>query len=116
MNPLAQLAGERVQHRAPRSGNGHRGTLGVQRLRDRPSNAAGRAGDKRRPAGQVEHHGFPATAWGECAAAIASFAVAISPGPPTEIPMAPSAMRLTRPLSTLPAPISKNRVTPRLAM
>ena len=35
-----------------------------------------------------------------------------SSGVPTDVPTAPSAMRLTRPLSTLPAPISKNRVTP----
>ena len=45
-------------------------------------------------------------------AANASLAPAISFGPATDTPTAPSAMRLTSPLSTLPAPISKNRVTP----
>ena len=52
----------------------------------------------------------------DCAEANAAFAAAMSFGPPTEMPTAPSAMRLTSPLSTLPAPISKNRVTPWLAI
>src|ERR1700744_6245041 len=88
----------------------------MQRLRDRAANAAGRAGDQRRPARQIEHpHLLPAASRYR-AAANASFAAARSLGAPTEIPTAPSAIRFTNPLSTLPAPISKNRVTPWLAM
>ena len=50
LDALAQFSGERVQYLAPRSGNRHRRALHVQGLRDRAANAAGRAGDKRRPA------------------------------------------------------------------
>ncbi len=84
MNPLAELAGKRVQHLAPRPGNRHSRTLCVQGLRDRAADAAGRAGDERRPASQIEHHLLP-LAQAVCAAASASFAAAISFGPPTEI-------------------------------
>jgi hypothetical protein len=55
MDALAKLAGERIQHLAARSGNCHRRALPMQRLRDRPANAAGRAGHQRRPARQIEH-------------------------------------------------------------
>ena len=113
MHALAQLAGERVQHLAPRARDRDGRALRVQRLRDRAADAAGRAGDERRPASQIEHRTLLTL---DCAAAKASFAAAISPGPPTETPTAPSAMRLTSPLSTLPAPISKNRVTPLAAI
>src|ERR1700676_2674602 len=113
LNPPAQFAGERVQHLAPSPGNRHRRALRVQRLRDRAADAAGSTSDERRPASQIEHHRLPQAV---CAAASASFAAAISFGPPTEIPTAPSAMRLTSPLSTLPAPISKNLTTPWLAI
>src|SRR3982074_92653 len=115
MNPRAQLAGERLQPLAPSPGNAPRRALPVQRLRDRATDATGRTGDERRPASQIEHLCL-SLAQAVRAAASACFAEAISFGPLTETPTAPSAMRLTSPLSTLPAPISKNRVTPWPAM
>src|SRR5579863_91083 len=114
MDPTTEPRGQRIQHLAPGPGDGHGRALRVQRLRDGVADAPGCAGNQCRPASQIEHH--RALAQAICAAASASFAKTMSLGPPTEIPTAPSAMRLTRPLNTLPAPISKNRVTPRLAM
>ena len=55
MNALAQLRRQAIQHLAPRAGNGNRRALRVQRLRDRAADAAGRAGDERLPASQIEH-------------------------------------------------------------
>ena len=53
--PAAELAGNGVQHLAPGAGYGHRRALRMQRLRDRAADAAGRSGNERRPASQIEH-------------------------------------------------------------
>jgi len=42
VNALTEFAGERVQHLAPRAGNGHRRALGMQSLRDGAPDTTGR--------------------------------------------------------------------------
>ena len=51
----AELGGERLEHLAARAGHRDLRALRVQRARDRAADAAGRAGDERGLAGQIEH-------------------------------------------------------------
>src|ERR1700686_4683880 len=55
VNPLLELAGELIEHLPPGPRQSDDGALLMQRPRDRPAKAAGRAGDERRLAGQIEH-------------------------------------------------------------
>ena len=55
MDAVAELAGERVEHLAPRARERDGRALRVQRTRDRAADAAGRAGDQRGLAGEIEH-------------------------------------------------------------
>ncbi len=55
MDALLELGGQRVEQLAAGAGDRNGGALRVQRARDRPADAAGRAGDERGLAGQIEH-------------------------------------------------------------
>ena len=59
VDALAEVGRERVERRAPRAGERDRRALRMQRPRDRPADAAGRAGDEGLPAGEIEHGALP---------------------------------------------------------
>src|SRR5262249_24338287 len=107
---VLKLAGELIERVAARTGERDGRALPVKRARDCPSDSAGRSGNERGPAGQIEHRSLPRNH------ALVSPNIAMSSGVPIETPRAPSTMRLTRPLNTLPAPTSSNVVTPAAAM
>ena len=100
---LAELAGKRLEHFAARARDGDRRALRVQRLRDRAANAAGRAGDERRLASQIEHRYL---LHAELRGRQRILCRGRSPGPLDELQRRRRRWRLTSPLSTLPAPIS----------
>src|SRR4051812_49659171 len=112
IGPPTVLGGKRPHPRAARTAQGAGGARVVRPRRYRTADTAGCAGDERRLASQVEHRNSPSPAYAGRAAASASLTPAMSFGPPTAMPTAPSAMRLTNPLSTLPAPTSKKWLTP----
>src|SRR5262249_58739518 len=93
-------AGELIERVGARTGERDGRALPVKRARDCPSDSAGRSGNERGPAGQIEHRSLLENH------ALVSPNIAMSSGVPIETPRAPSTMRLTRPLNTLPAPTS----------
>ena len=94
----AEFGGQGFQRLGAGAGNGDDGTLRVERLGDGAAEAAGRAGDESLAAGQVEH--------GQSCCQLSVGKAATSSGVPTGAAVEPEAIRLTRPVSTLPLPIS----------
>ena len=91
---------EFVQRRAARSREGDGRALGVERAGDGAADAAGRAGDESLAAGEIEHVAFLVLMpWRQRA-----LKAATSSGVPIAVPVAPGAMRFTRPVRTLPDP------------
>ena len=99
MHATAQSTGERIEHFVPCSGNRDGRTIGVERVRNGAADAAGCPGDESGPAGKIKHGGILQTV-------SAALNARMSSGAPIGVAVAPSAMRLTRPLSTLPEPTS----------
>jgi len=106
--PARPVCPERVQHLAPRSGNGHRRALRVQRLRDRAAMP---------PVAPVTSAVLPVRSNILVSSSLRLLARQRAPVSPRQYhfarrPKSQSRHRqygLTSPLSTLPAPISKNR-------
>ena len=95
----AEPLGKGFERLDPRARQRHGRALRVQGLGDRAADAAARAGDQRALSRQAEHSAPPMS--------LSSAATALtSSGVPTAIASTPGAMRLARPVSTLPAPIS----------
>src|SRR5262249_34647297 len=59
VDAVLKLAGELIERVAARTGERDGRALLVKRARDRPPDPAGRSGDKRGPAGQIEHRSLP---------------------------------------------------------
>ena len=95
MDPVAERGGERVEHFLARARDRNCRALRVQRARDRFANGAGGAGDQRGFTAEIEHY-----------LVLPALKAATSSGVPIAVVVAPSAIRLLRPASTLPAPIS----------
>jgi hypothetical protein len=59
VHAVLELPRELVEHVAAGAGDRHGRTLLVKRARDRPTDPAGRSGDERGLAGQIEHSSVP---------------------------------------------------------
>ena len=95
MDPVAERGGECVERVLACARNRNCGALRVQRPRDRFADGAAGAGYQRGFAAKIEHY-----------LVLPALKAAMSSGVPIAVVVAPSAMRLLRPASTLPAPIS----------
>ncbi len=95
MHAVLQFAGKAIEHVAARAGDRHGRALGVQRAGDARADGAGGAGHQRGFAREIEHQKL-----------LLALNAAMSSGLPIAVALAPSAMRLISPLSTLPAPTS----------
>ena len=113
MDAPAELAGKLLQGVASGARKRDDGPLPMQGSRDGAAEASRRARDERGLAFEIEQ-GIPPPRQG--LGWLAATKAAMSAGAPMLIAVAPSAMRLTRPASTLPVPTSMKRVTPSAAM
>ena len=95
MHAILQFGGQRVERVAARSGERDGGALVMQRARDRAADGAGGAGHQRGLGAKIEHQKL-----------LLALNAATSSGLLIAVAIAPSAIRLIRPLSTLPAPTS----------
>ncbi len=59
VDAILELACKLIEHVAPGAGDHHGRALSVERPRNRPADAAGRSGDERGLAGQIEHPSIP---------------------------------------------------------
>ena len=106
VDTIFELAGKLIQQFAPGPGQGDGRALMVKGTRNRIPNSAGSSGDECGFAGQIEHGvSLPCQ---ECSDLRRDFDLkaATSSAVPIGMPTTPSAMRLTSPLNTLPAPTS----------
>ncbi len=102
MDAILQSAGQRLERVRPRAGERNGRALLMECARDRTADATGRSRHQSGLAGQVEH----GTISSREVQPRAALKAATSSGVPMDMPFAPSAIRLTRPDSTLPDPTS----------